>query len=168
MPIDPRIEAPLRKMLGHAMRGELDDLYALILEVGDQTYEAAIILAIKAGGYITTHVSERWPNDADIREIAKHAVKTRIGQQVTEDEIRDYLSRVVLGTEAALNVFPDNKRAAMVPLFTTAALLSGYGPKDTDQWGYLDQIWNALDAAETIDSSLPPAVVYLYGKAYQQ
>jgi hypothetical protein len=165
MPIDPKIEAPLRKMLGHAMRGELDDLYALILAAGDQVSEAAVVLAIKASGYISVHVSERWPRDVDVRELAKRAVKTTAGREVTEDEISTYLSRVVLGNESVLEAFPGDKKAGIIPLFTTAALLASFGPKGLTQWEYLDSIWNALDTAEAADDSVAPAMVYLYGKA---
>jgi hypothetical protein len=40
MRIDPRIEEPTRKMLGHAIRGELPALEAEIDAVGDETYAA--------------------------------------------------------------------------------------------------------------------------------
>jgi hypothetical protein len=167
MPIDPKIEAPLRKMLGHAMRGELDDLYALILAAGEQVSEAATVLAIKASGYISVQVSERWPLEPDIKALSRHAADTP-NTQVTADEIAAYLSRVVLGNESPLTVFPGDKKAGIIPLFSTANLLVSYCAQHRDQWDYLDSIWNALDAAETIDKSLPPAVVYLYGKSHQK
>lgn len=160
MPIDPKIEAPLRKMIGHVMRGEEDELAELVLSVGDQVYEAAAALSIQAAGYIAVHVSGRWPTDADLAAIAKRAARP----YVTEDEIRRYFARVVFHSESPLGVFDDQKRAAMIPLFTLAGLLSAFGPKDTDQWGYLDQIWNAINAAESLNDAVVPAVVYQFGR----
>lgn len=163
MPIDPKIEAPLRKMLGHAIRGEEDDLYSLILSAGDQVFEAATVLMIKAAGYIAVRTSKRWPNDADIRALAEYAASSP-GSQVTEEEIAAYLSRVVLADESPLKVFPGDKKAGMIPLFATANLLMSFHGQYENQWKYLDDIWNALDAAETLNDSVPPAVVFLYGK----
>lgn len=163
MPIDPKIEAPLRKMLGHAIRGELNDLYALTLSLGEQMVEAAVVLAIKASGYIAVDASARWPRDVDVRELAKHAADTP-DTQVTEDEIREYLSRVVLGNEAVLTVFAGNEKAGLIPLFVTGNLLLSFHGRYKNQWKYLDAIWNALAAAEAADASVAPAMVYLYGR----
>jgi hypothetical protein len=167
MPIDPKIEAPTRKLLGHAIRGELDDLYALIVRIGPQAYEGVVALAIQASGYIAIQVSERWPLVADVRALAKRAARSPISQ-VTEDEIAACLWRVVLGSESPLEVFPGDERAALIPLFTAAVLLISYSALHKDQWAYLDSIWNSLDAAEAVEVAVAPAVMYLYARKHRR
>jgi hypothetical protein len=71
--IDSKIEAPTRKLLGPAIRGELDDLYKLIADIGPPTYEDVSALTVKAAGYISVRAAGRWPNGADIKALAKHA-----------------------------------------------------------------------------------------------
>lgn len=160
--IDLKAEAPLRKMLGHIMRDESDALDALIDEIGPQTYESAVALAIAASGYIAIDTSRRWPNEADIKALAKHAATTR-GSQVTESEISDYLSRVVLGSDNPLDVFEGN-RAAIIPLFATANLLVSYSGLYENQWKYLDAIWNAIDAADQLEPVVLPAAMFRFAR----
>lgn len=162
MSIDPKVEAPLRKMLGHALRGELDDLYALIDGIGPQMYEAAVGLCVMASGYIAVDTSKRWPNEADVRALAKHAATTK-GSQVSEDEIVAYLSRVVLAGESPLSVFGSD-RAALIPLFATADLLVSFSGRFADQWAYLDSIWNAVDVADQVEDDVLPATVFRFGR----
>lgn len=161
MSVDPKIEAPLRKMLGHVLRGELEDMYALVDGIGPQMYEAAAALAFSASGYIAVDVPGRWPSEADVNSLAKHAATTK-GSQVTEDEIAAYLSRVVLKGESVLSVF--GQKGALIPVFALADLIASFSGDYDTQWQYLDAIWNAIDAAAALDSSVPPAVVYAYLK----
>lgn len=161
--VDPKAEAPLRKMLGHAMRGELDDLGTLIEDIGPQMYESAAALAITASGYIAVRTSKRWPTEADVKALAEHAATTT-GAQVTRDEISAYLSRVVLGSESPLAVFDDATRAAVIPVFATAYLLLSFSGQYDDQWKYLDAIWNAIDAADQATPDVLPAMVFRFGR----
>jgi hypothetical protein len=163
MLIDPKIEASTRKLLGHAIRGELDDLDALIVSIGPQVYTAVVALAVLASGYIAIQVSERWPREVDIRALAKHA-STSPNSQVTEGEIAACLSRVVLDSESPLEVFPGDEKAALIPLFTAANLLISYCAQHKDHWAYLDSIWNSIEAAEAVEVPVAPAVMYLYSK----
>lgn len=160
--IDPKVEAPLRKMLGHIMRGEEDDLDAQIDKIGPQMYESAVALAIAASGYIAIDASERWPREVDIRELAKRAATTR-GSQVTESEISEYLSRVVLGSENPLDVFEGN-RAAIIPLFATADLLLTFHARYANQWKYLDAIWNAIEVADQLEPVVLPAAMFRFAR----
>lgn len=162
--VDDRAEAVLRKMLEHILRGELDDFYGAIEAAGEQVAETAATLAILASGYIAVDVPSRWPTGADVRALAKNAADTP-GTQVTEDEIREYLTRVVLGGESPLTVFEaEGNRAALIPLFATADLLVSFSGQHETHWKYLDAIWNALDATETLDATLAPAVTFLFGR----
>lgn len=159
MPIDPKIEAPTRKLLGHAIRDETADLYKLIVEIGPQAYEAAIALVIQASAYVTIDVGKRWPGDADLREAARIAATAKSELPVTEDEIHMYLSRVTFGFES-LAVFSDAEKASVIPLFTLARLLIAFTPDDLEWPAYLDMVWNSIDAAEQTPLPVLPALLY--------
>lgn len=163
MAVDPKIEAATRKLLGHAIRGEMDHFYELIADIGPEVYEGVGELVILAAGYIATDISGRWPSRADIAALAEHGATPR-HSQVTETEIREHLTRVVFGGEPVLEVFAGDERAPLVPVFVAADLLLSFSGNYGDQWEYLDAIWNALDAAENVDGTVVPAVIYLAGK----
>lgn len=163
MSVDPKVEAPTRKMLGHVLRGELSEFAALVEGIGSQMYESAVALCIMASGYIAVDTSGRWPVDVDVKALAKRAATTR-GSQVTEAEISTYLSRVVLAGESPLSVFEDQKKAAVIPVFATADLLVSFSGNYADQWEYLDEIWNAVDAADQAAPAVLPAMVFRFGR----
>ena len=150
MGIDPRIEQPTRKMLGYAIRHELDDLAALVRDEGNDVLPGSISLCVLVSAYIAIDVSDRWPTDADLLEIAKYAAESATQLDITEQEIYEYLSRVALGSEKLDDVFSVGGLAT-VPLFVTANLLLTFHPRERNWWEYLDQIW---DAAETADLRL--------------
>jgi hypothetical protein len=160
--VDPKVEAPLRTMLGHVMRGETDDVLSMAEEIGPEMYESAVALAIAASGYIAVRVSKRWPNEADIHSIARQASRAP-ATQVTEAEITDYLSRVVLGSGNPLDVF-EGSRAAVIPLFATANLLLSYSARYDTQWKFLDAIWNAIDEADQLKDDVLPAATFRFAR----
>jgi len=105
MGIDPKIEQPTRKLLGHAIRRELDDLAAQARAEGTEALMGAIPLCLLASAYIAIDVSDRWPTDADLRKIAANASKSATELDISEQEIYEYLSRVALGPEKLDDVF---------------------------------------------------------------
>jgi hypothetical protein len=158
MGIDPRIEQPTRKMLGHAMRHELDGLAEVIRAEGNDVLIGSLPLCLLASAYIAVDVSDRWPTDADLREIAKHAAESVTQLDITKEEIYEYLSRVALGPEKLDDVF-SVEGIATVPLFATANLLLTFSPRDKDWWEYLDQIWDAIETAERTSLTVLPALM---------
>jgi hypothetical protein len=62
-------------------------------------------LCLFASANIAIDVCERWPTEADIREIAKSAAESETGLDITEQEIYEHLSRVALGAERLDDVF---------------------------------------------------------------
>jgi hypothetical protein len=108
MRIDPRIEEPTRKMLGHAIRGELPALEAEIDAVGDETYAAGITLCL----IIAVDLAGRWPTEADIRELARHTAASSTDYELREQDVYDYLSRGALG-------FQPIQRCSPIPGTTT-------------------------------------------------
>jgi hypothetical protein len=158
MVIDPKAEQPARAMLGHALRGELDDLAALIQAEGREILRGAIPLFLLASAYIAIDVSGRWPTEADTREIAQSAAQSATRLDITEPEIYAYLSRVALGTDKLDDVFAA-EGLATVPLYATANLLLTFCPREKEWWEYLDQIWNASAAADRTSLTVLPALL---------
>lgn len=167
MGIDPKIEGPTRKMLGHAIRHELEDLAILMHAEGNETFLGSIRLCLFASAYIAVNSSERWPTEVDLRELARLAARSVTRLPITESEIYEYLSRCVLGSEALDEVFPPDK-AVTLPLFATANLVLSFMPEGKEWWEYLDQIWDAAEAAEHISPTVFPAVLILAHRQTQQ
>jgi len=159
MHVRPSDEEPTRRLIGHVIRGELDELEQEIQQMGDDAYRESLALCVLAAGYIVVDVAERWPADADVREIARHASASSETVELGEDDAYTFLSRAALGGETLDQVFESVKDIAGVPLWTTSALLLGFRPRDKHWWEYLDTIWNALDAAEDTDLSILPALM---------
>ena len=157
MGIDRKVEQATRVMLGHAIRHELDDLAAVMRTAGNETFVGSIPLCLFASAYIAIDVCERWPTDADVREIAKNAAESVTRLDISEQEIHEYLSRVALGSQRLDEVFSD-EGIGTIPLFATANLLSKFSPEEKEWWEYLDQIWDAADAAERTSLSVLPAL----------
>ena len=158
MGIDPTIEQPARKMLGHAIRHELDDLAAFVQAEGSEALIRSIPLCLFVSAYIAIDVSGRWPTEADLREIAKLAAQAVTRLDISEQEIYEYLSRVALGPEKLDDVFSD-EGLATVPLYATANLLLSFCPRDKDWWEYLDQIWDAAETADRTSLTVLPALM---------
>jgi hypothetical protein len=158
MGIDPKIEQPTRKMLGHAIRHELDGLAAVAQAEGSQVLLDSIPLCLFASAYIAIDVSDRWPTEADIREIAKNAAESVTRLDITQQEIYEYLSRVALGSEKLDDVF-SVEGLATIPLFATANLLLTFCPEEKDWWEYLDQIWEAAEVADRTSITVLPALM---------
>ena len=158
MGIDPKIEQPTRKMLGHAIRRELDDMAAVAQAEGTETLMATVPLCLLASAYIAIDVSDRWPTDTDLRKIAVNASKSATELDISEQEIYEYLSRVALGQEKLDDVFAV-EALATIPLYATANLLLTFAPRGKHWWEYLDQIWDAAEAAERTSLTVLPALM---------
>jgi hypothetical protein len=156
--IDPKIEQLTRKMLGHAIRHELDDLAALVQAEEADTVIGGVPLCLFASAYIAVDVSGRWPTDADLREIAKRASQSATELEVAEQEIYECLSRIALGPEKLDDVF-SVEGIVVIPLYATANLLLTFCPRDKDWWEYLDQIWDAAETAERTSLTVLPALM---------
>jgi hypothetical protein len=156
--IDPKIEQPTRQMLGHAIRHELDDLAAFIRTMADKDFAAAIDLCVLAAGYIAIDVCERWPTDADLRELTRRTEQSVTRLDISKEQIYEFMSRVALGKEMLDDVF-DVQGTGLVPLYTTANLLLKFRPQEKEWWEYLDQIWNAVEATAHLGPAELPALM---------
>lgn len=158
MGIDQKARQPTRKLLGYAIRNELGVLTGSVETEGPDALLGSIPLCLVASAYIAVDASDRWPTDADLRGIAQQSAEAGTQLDIPEQEIYAYLSRVALGTEKPGDVF-SAKGLAMIPLFATANLLVTFCPREK-AWGeYLDQIWDAADAAERASLTMLPALI---------
>jgi hypothetical protein len=158
MRIDPKVEAATRKMLGHAVRHELDELAAMILDVGNEVFFGSIPLCLLASSYIAIDVNGRWPADADLREIAKTVWDSEDRLDISKQRIYEYLSRVAFGPEKVEDVF-SSEGIVTIPVYATANLLTTFCPSEKHWWEYLDQIWDAVESADRTPVWVLPALM---------
>jgi hypothetical protein len=156
--IDREVEQAARTLLVQAIRRELDDQAASMRSAGNETLRRILPLCLAACAYIAIDVSERWPTEADLHEIAKHAAQSVTRLDISEQEIYDYLSRVAFGSERLDEVF-SAEGIVPIPLYTTANLLLKFRPEDKEWWEYLDEIWDAAETAERTPLTVLPALM---------
>jgi hypothetical protein len=162
MAIEPKAEEPTRDLLGHAIRGEWNDFANVAEDIGDRRLLDCLSLCGRIAGYIAIDISgHTWPTVADVREIAQRMAAVNLDFDLTEDDAHAYLARAALGFEPLAEVFPDREKLAIVPIFTTAALLVSYRRHGADWWDYLDAIENALEAAAPLSEDVIPALLLL-------
>lgn len=166
MGIDPKAEQPARDLLEHAIRGEFGQFAGVIEGIGEERFLEASSLCLRVAGYIAIDACAwRWPTDADVREIARHVAAMDAGFSLTEQDVYEYLARVVLRFEPLVAVFTGTEKAATLPFFATGALLVAYRGSDRHWWEYLDVIEKALEDAAPIAEETVPAVLLLARRA---
>ena len=156
--IDPDVEEPTRNMLGHAIRGELDDLAAMIQSVDGDRYRRVLVLCLAVAAYISVDASGRWPTDADVREIARLVEERETELPLDRADVYAYLSDAALGFQPLSHALDGDLTAATLPVLITASMLFTFRPKEQTWWAYLDQIWSAYETAQTVDLSVLPAL----------
>lgn len=160
MRIDPKVETATRKILGHAIRGESGEISNLIREIGENRYRECISFGVVIAGYIVIDVlGPDWPKEGGLRKMAEGAAKARMGIELDESQLYDYLRKSAVGFQTLENVFFSAEDLATKPLLMTASLLLSFCPRDKDQWQYLDSIEAALELADSVDQSALPAMI---------
>jgi hypothetical protein len=171
MRIDPSTEKPTRDLLNLAIRGELDAVRQRVYAIGDDRYLECIALCIAIVGYVAVDVTERWPTDADLREIARHASETTEDFELDTSAVFDFLSRVVFGSEKLDRVFPDLAVSTTLPVLATASILASFRPqtmRDKHWWEYLDVIEGASEQATALDPAVLPALMFRVRSALER
>jgi len=158
--INDRVEDVFRELLDHALHDRLDDVKREMLDAGEQVYQQVLVLCVQVSAYITIDVSKRLPTEVDYREIAKIGSESRTNLPITEDEMYIFLSQVVFGFKRLDEMFTDEKRASIVPLFTTANLVLSFFHKGKHWSDYLDVIENAIEVAEQERLDVLPSLMY--------
>jgi hypothetical protein len=156
--IDPRIEKPTREMLGHAIRGDTQDLAMQIQAAGGEAYRQVIGLCLVAAAYIAVDVSTRWPTEADVREIARLTAERETEAELDQEDVYHYLSGAALAFEPLAEALGSDLAAATLPVLITGSMLFTFRPHGKEWWEYLDQIWDATMTAENLDEPVLPAV----------
>lgn len=161
MRIDKAVEGPTRKMLGHAMRGELDALPATAATLGgDMRRQESLELCVLISGYVAVDVcGAQWPTDAAVRKLADDTAAATTAFPLDPSILYTYLARAALGFEPLDRVFPNRTEETFDPVLMTAALLMTHHPKTTDVWQYLNETEEALEAAVTAKRTLIPAMI---------
>jgi hypothetical protein len=156
--IDPNVEKHVREMLGHAIRGERQELATRVYAADGETYREALGLCLVAAAYIAVDVSGRWPTDADAREIARLVAERETETELDKDNVYNYVARAALSFEPLAEALGSDMAAATLPVLITGSMLFTFRPRGKEWWEYLDQIWNANLTAENLDEPVLPAV----------
>jgi hypothetical protein len=157
--LDPASGEPIREMLGHSIRGEFEELGALIQSGSNEGYRQVLGSCLGVAAYIAVDVCERWPTDADVREIARIVAERETELELEQEEVYDYLSGAALGFKPLTEVLGSEPVAFILPLIVTGSMLFTYRPKGMKWWDYLDLIWMSYEKADTLNVSVVlPAV----------
>jgi hypothetical protein len=164
--IDTRVEEVTRDLLGHAIKGELDEFAAVAEAIGEQPFQEAGRLCLRVSGYIVIDVcGQEWPACADVRRLAAITASEDTKFSLEEKDVYEYLAYVSLGVHPILEMIHDEKKAATLPFFVTAILLDTYRPEGKEWREYLDVIEKALNDAAPLAPETIPAVVLLAHKS---
>ena len=160
MVIDPKVENSARDLIGHAVRGELDELAGLLAALDPERRIECLVLCLRISGYIAIDICGHiWPTDADVREMAGEISTADLNFKLSEADAYAFLRRAALGFEPIFDVFPEKDKAVAVPIFATAALLTSYRREPQHWWEYLDVIEQALEQAAPLPKETVPAVL---------
>lgn len=161
MRIDRKTEESLRDMLGHAMRGELDEIPPILEAIGDQRSRECIGLCVLISGYTAVDVCGRvWPTSTNVRKIADNVAKASKDRlDLDADQVYEFLTQSALGFKTLDHVFPTLGDMTMLPILMTAAMIVTYGPREKDVWTYLDEVEDALEVAESLKPHVLPAMI---------
>ncbi len=160
MAIDPETEQLARQMLGHAIRHEPDDLAALIRSAGDAAVTDVIGLCVLVAGYIAIDASGmRWPTEEAMTTMARQAAASQARLDAGEEEILALLSRAAFSSGKPEDILAGGGTGA-AELYATASLLLSFRPEGMHWREYLDQVWNAYNAADMIAPSVLPALMF--------
>lgn len=158
MPIGEGWDAELRQLIERALKNDDDGLIQLIGTA--QEYERVASLAVQSAAHIVIDTCDRWPTDADLKEVARLAGNSSV-KGIGNSDLADYLKRCVFGAEKITGVFGD--KAATVPVTALAALLVSFRPPEGTGWNhYLDIIEAGIEAAEKIRETDLPSIMYRF------
>jgi hypothetical protein len=157
MRLDADTEKLTRRLLGHALRGEIGELEAALSAVNDVQQQECVTLCLLITGYVVCDVCAGWPADADATNFARTVAETT---DLPEGVVCEYLTRSVLHFEPIDKVFSDPDEAVMIMIRVAAELLVRFLPSQTHFWDYLDVVEAGLEIAESADMSVYPAMLW--------
>jgi hypothetical protein len=156
------IEKPFRKALGHAIRNEHEEMRQTLLRLTDEQVASCLNLCAIVAGYVAIDVCGRqWPNEANLRVIAKAATEPTFAREfgLGAEDSYAYVKRVALGSEPLDTVFPSLGDGATLSFVITGHLLAAFGRDNEEWWEYLTRIEEVYEAASAVDLDLLPALM---------
>lgn len=160
MRIDPKIEDPTRTMLDHVLKDKLEEIPRVVESIGDERFRECLGLCLVIAGYVTVDVlGPEWPTDAGLRELSEAVARARIDVELDASQVFDFLRTSVIGFRSMDNVFSSDGDKVMLPIVITAALMLAFCPRGKKVWAYLDDIEEALEAADSVKPSILPAMI---------
>lgn len=161
MKIDPKIEKLTRTMLGHAVKGEFDELAKRIQSINDDRLFADCLgLCTNIASYVIVDVlGPEWPTEAGLDRMAYNTVRSENEIKLDQKMVYVYLKKAALEARPWDQVFSNLQDAASWPIMITASVMLSYCPADKKLWGYLDDIEEALEAADSVKPSMLPAMI---------
>lgn len=161
MRIDKKVEKATREMLSSASRGELDELQNIIKRVGNgEQFLDCVGLCVRISGYVAVDVlGPEWPTEAGLRRMAENAAKAEDVYDFSAAEIYNFLRNGAVGFQSIDQVFPSPEQMAIAPIAMTASLLLTYRPREQDIGAYLNDIEDAIEAADSVKPTVYPAMI---------
>lgn len=160
MRIDPKVEKPTRRMLEGVIRDDLDVIPRTASEIGDDRLRECIGLCVIISGYVTLDVlGPEWPTDDGLRELAKGVARARIDVELDVSKIHEFLRTSAIGFQSLDHVFTDQQEMTVLPILIAASLLLAFHPRDQEIWEYLNDLEEALEAADSVKPSIYPAMI---------
>jgi hypothetical protein len=156
------IEKPFRKALGHAIRNEHEEMRETLLRLTDEQVASCLNLCAIVAGYVAIDVCGRqWPNEANLRVIAKAATEPTFAREfgLKVEDSYAYVKRVSLGFEPLDTVFPSLGDGATLSFVITGHLLAAFGRDEEEWWEYLSRIEEVYEVAQAADLDLLPALM---------
>jgi hypothetical protein len=157
MKLDADTEKLTRRLLGHALRREVDELTAALAAIDDVQQQECLTLCLLVAGYVVCDVCRGWPDDAVAADFA-NGIAGPSG--LPESIVGSYLTRSVIHFEPIDKVFSDPDQAALIMTRTAAELLLRFRPSQLHFWDYLDVIEAGLEIAGSEDMSVYPALLW--------
>lgn len=154
------VEDAIRDLLGHAARGESQEFSDLLSSLPVEHITMGIALCQFAVGYAAIDVVGReWPNEDNLRAIAKHAITSDNARKagLTEQQVYDFVARASLLFEPLEKVFPDGMQMTTLPFYITVFVLIGFHPKGMKWWTWLDRLEEMYELAANGDLDVTPA-----------
>lgn len=160
MRIDPKLEEPTRRILEHAIRDEPAEISTVIRSLGEDRYRECITLCVAIAGYVVVDVlGPDWPSEPGLRKMAEGAARTQMVAELDEAKLYEFMRKAAIGFQTLEDVFSATEDLATLPITMTASLLLGYCPQGRNIGEYLDQIEEALEAADSVKPSVLPAMI---------
>lgn len=160
MRIDPKVEGPTRRILEHVIRDDLDEIPRTAGQLGDDRFRECVGLCVIISGYVTLDVlGPEWPTDEGLRELAKRVARAKIDVDLDESKIHGFLRTSAIGFQSLDRVFTDRQEMTILPILIAASLLLAFHPRDQEIWEYLNDIEEALEAADSVKPSVYPAMI---------